>query len=76
MNIILEWYFKAMWYVGSPGLLIFIISYALKDYDTIGNKNNDNEIYPEWSNTIGKQNLIDRLSNRVNFETRKHPIFR
>ena len=42
-----------MWFIGSPGLLIFILSYAFKDYDTIGNKENANDIYPDWSNAIG-----------------------
>ena len=54
MNIVSEYYFKFMWFIGSPGLLIFILAYAFKDYDTIGNNNKANDIYPDWANSIGK----------------------
>ena len=55
MNIVSGWYFKFMWFIGSPGLLIFILAYAFKDYDTIGNNNDAPDIFPPWSNTIGKK---------------------
>ena len=57
VNIISKIYFMFMWFIGSPALLIFIIVYAFIDYDTIGNKNGSTEIYPNWSNVIGKKTI-------------------
>jgi SNF family Na+-dependent transporter len=58
INIFAKIYFYAMWFVGTPVMLLFIIGYTFANYQTIAemygfdNPEDGIEIYPAWCNNF------------------------
>jgi SNF family Na+-dependent transporter len=59
MHPVWSWYFKSMWFVGAPVLLVIMLLYSFVNYTTIADSysqaygyENAHEIYPKWSNTL------------------------
>ena len=82
MNIVSRGYFYLMWFVGTPVMVAYIIINSFIDYKTIaewyGVHNLDDdlpEVYPKWSNTLGKRfrrsyHFKTKIFNTNNFNTK------
>ena len=58
MNIIAKGYFYANWYGLTPAMIIFIVGMAFAGYKTIGEAYGDEEVYPAWTNNLGKISFL------------------